>query len=111
MSSLKEALLKVGIKPINQENIRKKPQTKKEGHQQFRNFCEHCSNICPDVEKYNHSNRLLEKKFWLCIKCADDFKVLDEQRMTNQSESARKGLFRRYFGGKLKKFDPIKKTL
>ncbi len=103
MASLKDVFIKAGIKTARQENERKKPLTKKQSHQAFRNFCEHCQQICPDVELYFHKNRLLGNAQWLCIKCADDFLVPDLLRQTAQSESSRKKIFRRYAGGPMKK--------
>ncbi|MBT7765879.1 MAG: hypothetical protein HN730_01910, partial [Bdellovibrionales bacterium] len=80
----------------------KKPKTKTEQHQRQRNFCEHCQQISPDVEFYNHRNPTVSAK-WICAPCADKNQIADDFRTTNQSDFSKKGIFRREFGP-LKRF-------
>jgi hypothetical protein len=100
-SSLKDALLKVGLKGTKSQNERPKKRVKDkqkvEKFQEQRNFCEHCSAIWPDVEKYNHRKPHIEAN-WLCSKCADENQISDETRITNQSDFAKNNTFRREFG-------------
>ncbi len=107
MSSLKDALLKAGLKsttpaaPAKKENerekIKKKAMTEEISHQVQRDFCENCQNIYPDVEFYKHRNPTTDAE-WICLKCADQLHILDKFRMTAQSNSSIKGLFRREYG-------------
>lgn len=66
-------------------------------HQKHQTFCECCDKTMPDVERYDHGNPHL-KAIWICCQCADTHTIPDTCRMTNQSEYARKGIFRREFG-------------
>jgi len=46
-----------------------------------RTECEVCQRPAPDVERYEHRNRLLDVQ-WMCIVCADEYKLattLDER--------------------------------
>lgn len=112
--SLKQALLKAGLKSSKTENMReqkpKKEKTKIEKHQEHRNFCEVCECIQPDVELFKHRNRLITAE-WICVNCADKNEILDEFRVTQQSEFSRTKRYRRYYGpmkdfSKTKSFGP-----
>ena len=110
--SLKEALLKAGFKSSKLENEREpkkiKDLKKSELHQRERNFCEICQTIQPDVERFIHKNALIDAQ-WICANCADKAEILDDFRVTHQSEFAIKGRYRRQYGP-TKKFDKITKT-
>ena len=110
MGSLKDALLKAGLKattppkaptPVNAPNeravIHKKKITETIVHQEQRNFCEECQQVYPDVEFYVHRNPTTEAQ-WICVRCADRLKILDTCRMTAQSDTSLKRLFRREHG-------------
>ncbi len=73
------------------------PTPKKIHEHHIRTDCESCRRTGPDVEHYEHSNRLLLVK-WLCVKCADSHNIPDQTRQTRQSQFARSGLFRREYG-------------
>ena len=99
-NSLKDALQKAGFKTTRQENerkkIRKKDKTKKMKHQETRNYCEVCNNICPDVERYKHKNPTISAQ-WICARCADRHQIPDSTRITTQSDFAKQGIFHREF--------------
>lgn len=100
--SLKDALLKAGLKSTKSENEREysgptKSKKKSELHQQERNFCEVCKLIQPDVERFVHKNPTVDAE-WICSACADKEEILDQFRMTHQSEFARVKRYRREFG-------------
>jgi|GEM_PF-613239 len=99
--SLKDALLKAGLKATKSENERarkpKKEQLGSEKHQYSRNFCEACNTTQPDVEKFDHRNRLIDAK-WICSNCADKLEIVDDYRVTHQSQFAKQGKFRRQYG-------------
>jgi hypothetical protein len=100
--SLKDALKKAGLKSSKTENEREysgptKSKMKSELHQQARNFCEVCKFIQPDVERFIHKNPTVDAE-WICSACADKVEILDEFRMTNQSEFAIARRYRREFG-------------
>lgn len=99
--SLKDALLKAGLKSTKTENERakklKKEKHKIEKHQEQRNFCEVCEFIQPDVERFRHRNPLIDAE-WICVNCADKNQILDECRITNQSDSAKNGRYLRFYG-------------
>ena len=100
--SLKEAMLKAGLKSTKTENEREysgptKNKKKSELHQQGRNFCEVCKFIQPDVERFKHKNPTVDAE-WICSSCADKEEIHDEFRMTNQSEFAIAKRYRREFG-------------
>jgi superfamily II helicase len=99
--SLKDALKKAGYSTAKDENERqrklKKEVTKTEKHQEHRNFCEVCEFIQPDVERFRHKHPRIDAE-WICSNCADKNEILDEFRLTNQSDSARTGGYRRYYG-------------
>lgn len=101
MSSLKDALLKAGLKTSKIENERKyKPKkdiTKTEKHQHRRNFCEQCSGTYPDVERFKHRNYSVDAQ-WMCVNCADMAEIHDDCRVTNQSEFAKTGRYIRRYG-------------
>lgn len=62
-----------------------------------RTECEACQRPAPDVERYDHRNRLLEVQ-WLCLICADQYKISDDFRRTSQSASSKRGMFLRTYG-------------
>jgi hypothetical protein len=100
--SLKDALLKAGLKSTKSENEREytgptKSKKKSELHQQERNFCEVCKLIHPDVERFKHKKPTVDAE-WICSSCADKEEILDQFRMTNQSEFAIARRYRREFG-------------
>lgn len=105
--SLKDALMNAGFRSTKLENHRDsgrgRVQKKSEIHQKTRNFCEHCQNIYPDVERYKHRNPTTEAE-WICVACADKLMIDDQFRVTHQSDFAKKNMFRRYFGA-TKSFD------
>ncbi len=109
MGILKDALLKAGVKPSEKVStpkkiIPQKPVIKKEmhSHQVHKNICELCNRTAQDVEYYNHRNAIVRVK-WLCLSCADQNSISDNFRESNQSEDARRGVFRRFYGA-TKKF-------
>ncbi|OUR97856.1 hypothetical protein A9Q84_06565 [Halobacteriovorax marinus] len=99
--SLKDAMMKAGLKSSKTQNMRKAVTTrdkkKIEKHQEIRNFCEVCQLIQPDVERYVHKNPTVDAE-WICAACADKEEIHDQFRMTNQSEFAKGRRFRREFG-------------
>ncbi len=105
--SLKDALLKAGIKSSKNENERAKPKSIKsntEKHQQSRNFCEVCELIHPDVERFKHRIPLLDAQ-WICLSCADKEMVHDKFRVSAQSQFAKQGRYLREYGPTLKPED------
>jgi hypothetical protein len=121
MGSLKDQLLKAGLKPTQspkaqneREQIKKKQVTEAVIHQEQRNFCEECQMVRPDVELYYHRNPTTEAE-WICVKCADRLKIADSFRQTAQSDTSIKKMFRREHGAtrsssdfKVQKFDKPK---
>jgi hypothetical protein len=104
MGSLKDALLKAGLKetakPKDQnfrENVPKKKATESVAHQEQRNFCEECQQVRPDVEQYFHRNPTTEAE-WICVRCADQLKIPDQFRQTAQSDTSKRQMFRREHG-------------
>jgi len=99
--SLKDALMKAGLKSSKTQNERAQVATKdvkkSVKHQETRNFCEVCELIQPDVERYVHKNPTVDAE-WICAACADREEIHDQFRMTNQSEFAKRKRFRREFG-------------
>jgi hypothetical protein len=99
--SLKDALKKAGLKSSKSHNERevksKKSETDTEVHQKTRNFCEVCELIQPDVERFKHNNPTVDAE-WICSACADKESILDEFRMTHQSNFAIQKRYRREFG-------------
>lgn len=118
--TLQEALLKAGL--ISKEKLERKNRPRHHHPQQqrprqapsgpppspsvleekihehhLRTDCEACKKSGPDVEFYEHTNRMLNVK-WLCIKCADTHRVNDQTRQTQQSQFARSGRFLREYG-------------
>lgn len=118
MSSLKDALLKAGVKSTKTTNMRetvvKREHKKAEKHQQERNFCEVCEFIQPDVERFKHKNPTVDAE-WICAACADKEEIHDQFRLTSQSEFSKKRRYRREFGptkdfsDKARSKGPIKK--
>lgn len=110
MGSLKDALLKIGIKetkkpvapvaPNLREKLAKKKITEVVVHQEQRNFCEACDQVRPDVELYKHRNPTTEAE-WICVRCADQLQIADTFRKTAQSDTSIKKLFRREYGATL----------
>lgn len=101
MSSLKDALLKAGLKTKKIENERKhkykKDVTKTEKHQHQRNFCEQCSGTYPDVERFKHNNYSIDAE-WMCVNCADLAEIHDDCRQTYQSEFSKTSRYIRRYG-------------
>ena len=111
MKSLKDALLKAGLKEIynpkkfnERPKVAKKEQTKTMVHQKQRNFCEECQQVRPDVEHYKHRNPTTNA-YWICLRCVDRLKIPDKFRTTAQSDTNIKGMFRREHGPTLKKHE------
>ncbi len=101
-NTLKDALMKAGLRATQHENERKKPvkweqPQKSVAHQERRNYCEVCDNVQPDVERYAHKNPLIDAQ-WICVACADKNMIEDRFRATHQSDFAIRGLFRREYG-------------
>ena len=106
MSSLKDALLKAGLKSSKKENERQRrgkwmDVKKSVVHQEQRNYCEVCESIQPDVEKYKHRNPVVTGE-WICASCADKNMIDDKFRVTAQSDFSIRKIFRREFGQTLK---------
>ncbi len=109
---LKEALMNAGLiskdklKEIEREKVKKKHLKggKKMRDDHLRIVCEVCEKSAPDVEQYDHKNKMIAGKKWLCIMCADHYQIDDRCRMTSQSSHSKTGLFRRQYG-RTKKFD------
>lgn len=107
MGSLKDAMLKAGIKPTpvakspkaqnEREKIAKKQITETVIHQEQRNYCEACEQVRPDVELYKHRNPTTDAE-WICLRCADQLQILDSFRKTAQSDTSIKKMFRREYG-------------
>jgi RNase P subunit RPR2 len=109
VSSLKDALLKAGLKASKVQNERPArstvqhvqqrnvPPKKMHAHQQARTYCDVCDRTLPDVEHYRHRNPTVSVN-WICIGCADKNEIPDSTRTSAQSEMALKGMFRRYYG-------------
>jgi len=99
--SLKEQLMEAGFRSNKMENHRESAKGRErkqaEKHQTTRNFCEHCSLIHPDVERYRHNMPTTEAE-WICLVCADKLMIDDRFRVTEQSDMSKKKMFRRYFG-------------
>ncbi|HQH81057.1 MAG TPA: hypothetical protein PK599_06675, partial [bacterium] len=70
---------------------------------QIRIVCEVCGKTAPDVEQYQHKNRLIQGKEWICIPCADEYCIDDQCRLTQQSSQAKSKMFIRQYG-RTKKF-------
>lgn len=111
MDQLKQALMKAGLKQAAPKKSEQAPvaksvspqkEAKKFKEDQVRTDCEYCKKYASDVEYYRHNNKFVEVR-WLCMKCADEYRILDELRQTHQSSDARSGrLIRQY--GPTKKF-------
>ena len=99
--SLKQALLKAGLKSSKAENERvhkpKKEKTKTEVHQEQRNYCEICNCHQPDVERFIHKMPLIDAQ-WICVNCADKAMIHDNTRVTAQSNFSKNKQYRRYYG-------------
>lgn len=66
-------------------------------HTMTRSFCEACERPAPDVELYNHLNKVIRAK-WMCTRCADRFAIHDDFRRTAQSDFSKRRAFRREYG-------------
>jgi hypothetical protein len=104
MGSMKDALLKAGLKPSTtakdqntRENINKKKAPESVAHQYQRNFCEECQTTQPDVEQYRHNLPTTEAE-WICLRCADRLRIHDKFRRSTQSDTSIKRLFKREHG-------------
>lgn len=105
MDQLKKALLKAGLSPAKEKeeeqaakkSISPQKEAKKFHEHQMRTDCEYCKKYSPDVEYYRHENKFVNVR-WLCMNCADEYKILDEHRQTNHSTDARSGRFIRRYG-------------
>jgi hypothetical protein len=107
MGSLKDQLLKAGLKPspkpvtpqaLNERKlVPKKQVTQAVIHQKQRNFCEECQIVYPDVELYHHKLRTTDA-LWMCVRCADKLKIHDDCRQTAQSDTSIRRMFRREYG-------------
>ncbi len=115
MDQLKNALMKAGLKksaepkkeePKPVKSISPQKEAKKFEENQVRTDCEYCHKYTSDVEYYRHNNKFVEVR-WLCMKCADEYRILDEFRQTHQSSDARSGRFIRQYGP-TKKIFPAK---
>ncbi len=99
--SLKNALLKAGLKSSKAQNERafkpKKEKKNSEKHQEHRDYCEVCDCTQPDVERFKHRMPLIDAE-WICVNCADKEKIHDQFRVTHQSNFARNNQYRRYYG-------------
>lgn len=107
MGSLKDALLKAGMKETakpsaanQRDKIAKSKVTEEVIHQEQRNFCEACEQIRPDVELYKHRNPTTEAE-WICVRCADQLQIADTFRKTAQSDTSIRRMFRREYGATL----------
>ncbi|MBL7666329.1 MAG: hypothetical protein JNM93_14435 [Bacteriovoracaceae bacterium] len=105
--SLKNALLKAGIKTTKTENMRdikpKKEKKQIEQHQELRSFCEVCEMVQPDVERFFHKMPAIDAE-WICVNCADKCKIHDDTRQTQQSHLSKMKQYKRFYGP-TKKFD------
>lgn len=99
--SLKDQLMEAGFRSNKMENHRESAKGRErkqaEKHQTTRNFCEHCSLIQPDVERYKHRMPTTEAE-WICLGCADKLMIEDRFRVTQQSDVSKNNMFKRYFG-------------
>jgi len=103
MEQLKKALMDAGLvseKDVQRDRVKRQHMKKggKMRRDQIRIVCEACEKSAPDVERYQHKNRLISGKEWLCIPCADEYQIDDECRLTHQSTQARQGMFTRRYG-------------
>ena len=107
MDQLKQALIDAGLvtndklkeerrEKMTEQHIKKQHHAAHEHH--LRIVCEHCKKTTPDVEYYEHKNRLIGDKKWLCMRCADDGMIDDTVRATAQCQNAKMGLFIRQYG-------------
>jgi len=106
MQQLKQALIKAGLVSKEMANEGRKPpekskppekELKKFHEHQIRTICELCGKSEPDVEYYRHNNKLIIKR-WLCVNCANEHRIDDSLRETNQSTNSRSGTFHRMWG-------------
>ena len=107
MDQMKDALLKAGLvskdkqKEIRREDAKKrhvKKQRTTSHEHQLRIVCEMCNKTSPDVEYYQHRNKMVGNAKWLCLRCADDNQINDDFRQTAQSTQSQTKLFRRQYG-------------
>lgn len=102
MRSLKTALAKAGFETEEQNKVierrpSKQPVSKEEEAHNIKAQCENCGKFSPDVERYEHKNKLVDGN-WLCMRCADDNNIDDKFRLTAQSTYSKTGLFIRQYG-------------
>lgn len=106
MKTLRDALLKAGAVTketrleIEKQKVhaRHRETGKQVKKDQIQIVCEVCDKSAPDVERYEHNNRRIYGKKWLCIQCADEYEISDDCRQTNQSTQAKGNLFIRRYG-------------
>ncbi len=100
-STLKDALLQIGIRSSKAANERSKikgrQEKQSEKHQKTRTFCEICASDHADVEHYKHRNPTIDAR-WICLSCADKNMIDDKFRVTEQSEFSLKKCFKRFYG-------------
>ncbi|MBI2083413.1 MAG: hypothetical protein HYT76_07560 [Deltaproteobacteria bacterium] len=111
-TTLQQAMIKAGLvskKKVEELTNQESPKRgrpsgdKKPGfiegkhHHHLRTECEACKKSSPDVEYYEHRNQSLVAK-WLCLTCADYYKIHDDCRQTVQSSHSQSKLFRRSYG-------------
>lgn len=104
MSSLKDALMKAGLRETpnvkdnnKREHIPKKKVTESVIHQGQRNFCEECQQVRPDVEYFEHRHPTSTAE-WICLRCVDLLRILDTCRRTAQSDVSIRKMYRREHG-------------
>ena len=99
--SMKDKLTDVGLNSTKTENMRDsargRERNQTEKNQFERNFCEICELSMPDVERFKHKNPTVNAE-WICLGCADKNDILDEFRMTHQSDFAKQNKYKREFG-------------
>ncbi len=107
MDQMRQALMKAGVvtkekqKEIRREDAKTrhiKKQRRTSHEHQLRIVCELCKKTSPDVEYYQHRNRVVGEAKWLCMRCADDNQINDDFRQTAQSQDSQTKLFRRQYG-------------
>lgn len=84
-------------KPSFKESSRPLGFIEKKHIHHLRTDCEACKKSGPDVEYYEHRNKILDVR-WLCVKCADYYNISDEYRQTMQSQFAMGRRFIRGYG-------------
>lgn len=111
MDQMKQALMKAGLvskekkKEMRRESAKErhiKKQRRTAHEHQLRIVCEMCKKTTPDVEYYEHRNKMVGNAKWLCLRCADDNQIDDRCRKTAQSTQSKTKLFRRQYGRTIK---------